>query len=74
MNHAVPDWMFAAFAIGGWELFDLIGRRFHLPYAHYLGGSIVLASLLVILVRYVRRWLSRDERSESQNPDDWKNY
>ncbi|MCL6548871.1 MAG: hypothetical protein K6T30_08180 [Alicyclobacillus sp.] len=74
MNPFLPDWMFAAFAIGGWELFDLIARRWHWPYAHWAGGSIAAASALVLLVRYLCRQIRRMRNPETPDPDEWKRY
>ncbi|MBX5437176.1 MAG: hypothetical protein IRZ33_08160 [Alicyclobacillaceae bacterium] len=74
MNPFLPDWMFAAFAIGGWELFDLIARRWHWPWAHRAGAAIAAASCLVLCVRYVVRWIRRWRHPESPDPDEWRHY
>lgn len=69
-----PDWMFAAFAIGGWELFDLIARKWNEPTLRWCGGAIVALCLLVVAVRYVRRWWYRRKHPEMPDPDEWKSY
>jgi hypothetical protein len=74
MNHILPDWMFAAFAIGGWELFDLIARRWHAPQLRFAGGAIVAICLLVVGIRYVVRWIHRWKHPETPDPDEWKQY
>jgi hypothetical protein len=74
MNQGWPDWMFAAFAIGGWELFDLIARKLHVPSARWVGGGIAVLCLLILGVRYLRRWWYRKHHPEVPDPDEWKNY
>jgi len=74
MNQFLPDWMFAAFAIGGWELFDLVARHYHYPHARYAGGSIVVICILVLCVRYITRFVQRRRHPEQPNPDEWKSY
>jgi TRAP-type C4-dicarboxylate transport system permease small subunit len=74
MNHFLPDWMFAAFAIGGWELFDLMARRWHTPSLRWGGGGIVAICLLVVCIRYILRLIHHWRHPESPDPDEWKNY
>lgn len=74
MNPGLPDWMFAAFAIGGWELFDWLAQHLMLPQLHWVGGSIVAVSLLVLVVRYIVRFVKRMKYKEEPDPDEWKNY
>lgn len=74
MNQALPDWMFAALAIGAWELFDLIARRWHIPNARWAGGVLAGCLLAVVVVRYIVRFLRRDRNPNPPDPDEWKNY
>ncbi|MCL6597904.1 hypothetical protein [Alicyclobacillus macrosporangiidus] len=74
MNYGWPDWMFAAFAIGGWELFDLIARRFAWPRARWLGAAVVAVCLIILAVRYGLRWWRRRKHPPVEDPDEWKRY
>ncbi|WP_026973781.1 hypothetical protein [Alicyclobacillus contaminans] len=69
-----PDWMFAAFAIGGWELFDFLARKLHDAAMRWIGGGIVALCALVLLVRYIYRWWYRRRHPEEEDPDAWKHY
>lgn len=74
MNPGLPDWMFAAFAIGGWEVFDWLATHFQYPNFRYIGGGIAGVCILVVLVRYVIRFFRRFKKKEDPDPDEWKNY
>ncbi|QQE77049.1 hypothetical protein [Alicyclobacillus sp. SO9] len=75
MDHFLPDWMFAAFAIGGWELFHFLARRFNVPQLTWVSWAIVVVCALVLAIRYITR-LIRKRRQKGSKPDDeeWKNY
>lgn len=74
MNQKFPSWMFAAFAIGVWELCDQVARVWHLPNVRWAGGVIAAALVCVIGIRYVVRYLHRDKNARPPDEDDWKNY
>ncbi|MCL6593142.1 MAG: hypothetical protein K6T31_04125 [Alicyclobacillus sp.] len=74
MRYGYPDWMFAAFAIGGWELADLLARRWHWPWAHWAGAGVVAVCLLVIGVRYVVRAWRHWKNPPVEDPEEWKRY
>lgn len=74
MNQRLPDWMFAAFAIGGWELSSLVARRWHLPYFRWIGAMVVAACLLVLVSRYTMRFIQRRRNPDVPDPDEWKQY
>jgi hypothetical protein len=67
--------MFAAFAIGGWELCRLLGRYFHImPQMTRVGAAIVGICALVLAVRYASRLIHRIRHPERPDPDEWKQY
>ncbi|MCL6597862.1 MAG: hypothetical protein K6T81_03895 [Alicyclobacillus macrosporangiidus] len=76
MNPFLPDWMFAAFAIGGWELCRTLGRMFHImTLMTRLGATIVGICALVLAVRYAIRFVGRIRHPEPPpDPDEWKRY
>ncbi|OFW76912.1 MAG: hypothetical protein A2201_08195 [Alicyclobacillus sp. RIFOXYA1_FULL_53_8] len=74
MSPGLPDWMFAAFSIGGWELFDWIARRWHIASIRWVGGAIVAVSVAVLLVRYTSRIIYRMRHKEEIDPNEWKSY
>jgi len=74
MEYGLPDWMFAAFAIAGWELSELLVRRWHLYWFHWVSYSIVGLCILVLVVRYIIRYVKRPRHEEPENPDAWKEY
>lgn len=75
MNHFLPDWMFAAFAIGGWELFHFLARATGIPKLIWVSWGIVAVCALVLGIRYIVRFIQRLRRKEEPpGPDDWKNY
>ena len=75
MNDFLPDWMFAAFAIGGWELFHFLARKFHVPQLTWVSWGIVAACVLVLAFRYVVRFIRKRRQKDSQpDPDEWKKY
>lgn len=74
MNQTLPDWMFAAFAIGAWTLSGWITRQWHWAPAHLLGEGIILICIIVLCVRYVVRYIQRKRNPEVHDPDEWKQY
>ncbi|MCL6443282.1 MAG: hypothetical protein K6T83_07490 [Alicyclobacillus sp.] len=74
MGQFLPDWMFAAFAIGGWELFDLVARRWRMPKAHWVGAGIVIVCLCVLGIRYLTRYIRKRRHPEMPDPDEWKRF
>lgn len=74
MNQVLPDWMFAAFAIGVWELFDQIARHWHIARVRWIGAGFAAGFVAVIVIRYVVRWIQRDRSGTPPNPDEWKEY
>ncbi|MDQ0188223.1 hypothetical protein JI721_14895 [Alicyclobacillus cycloheptanicus] len=74
MNQVLPDWMFAACAIGVYELCNLIATHFHTPRVRWLGVALALLSLAVVGVRYLIRYLRRDKNPAPPDPDEWKHY
>jgi uncharacterized membrane protein YcjF (UPF0283 family) len=75
MTPFLPDWMFAAFAIGGWELFDLVARWSRQPQWRYVGGAIVCVCLVTLGIRYIARYVRRRlHPPPPEDPDEWKNY
>lgn len=74
MNQVLPDWMFAAFAIGAWTLGGWVNRHWHWPFARWIAGAIVVVCALTLGVRYILRWIRRWKSSEVEDPDEWKNY
>ncbi|MBX6353539.1 MAG: hypothetical protein IRZ10_09405 [Thermoflavifilum sp.] len=75
MTPFFPDWMFVAFAIGGWELFDLVARWLHDPRWRYAGGGIAALCMLVLAIRYAVRFVRRRmQPPPPEDPDAWKHY
>lgn len=74
MNYGLPDWMFAAFAIAGWELTELMVRRYHFLWFRWFGYAVIGICVLVLSVRYVIRYVKRPKNQETEDPDAWKNY
>lgn len=74
MNQAFPNWMFAALAIGVFELCDQIARRWSVPTVRYAGGIIAALLLCVVAIRYIVRYVKRDRNEQAPGDDDWKNY
>jgi hypothetical protein len=75
MNPFLPDWMFAAFAIGGWELFHYLSKRLSVPRLVWVGDGIVAVCILVLLCRYLIRYLRRRKTPElPPDEDEWKKY
>jgi hypothetical protein len=74
MNHTLPDWMFAAFAIGAWELFDLIARHWHQPHARWGGAGVVVLCAATLIARYIVRLVRKLRHTESPDPNEWKQY
>ncbi|MCF8563492.1 hypothetical protein LLE49_01880 [Alicyclobacillus tolerans] len=70
----LPDWMFAAFAIGGWELFDWLAQRLHQQAFHWIGGGIVALCALILGLRYVVRFVRKMRHNEEPDPEEWKHY
>lgn len=74
MNYGFPDWMLAAIAITAWELTTYLNHRFHVPYLRLAGYIIVGICALILIVRYITRWLKRSNVKQEQDPDEWKSY
>ncbi len=75
LNPFLPDWMFAAFAIGGWELCRTLGRMFHMmALMTRIGAAIVGVCAMVLAIRYAVRLLRRIRHPEQPDPDEWKRY
>jgi len=74
MSPGLPDWMFAAFSIGGWELFDWMARRSHISSIRWVGDTIVAVSVVVLLVRYTSRLIHHMRHKEEADPNEWKTY
>lgn len=74
MYQGLPDWMFAAFAIGGWELFDTIARHWNVPKLRWVGAAIVGICLMVLAIRYLLRYLRRRRKPDDEDVNDWRNY
>lgn len=74
MNYFLPDWMFAAFAIGGWELCNLAVKKLNWHWCHYVGIGIVVACALILVIRYISRFIHKKKHPEKDNPDAWKSY
>ncbi|GGJ10094.1 hypothetical protein GCM10010885_19060 [Alicyclobacillus cellulosilyticus] len=60
MEARLPNWMFASFAIAGWELFAFLAHWLHMPRLRYVGAGIVVVCALVLAYRFAvrqfRRW------------------
>jgi|GEM_PF-2337796 len=76
MNYFLPDWMFAAFAIGGWEGCNYLKGRLPIPHLMWVGWGIAAVCVFILAWRYVLRFFQRlRHRGEPvEDPDDWKNY
>lgn len=75
MNPFLPDWMFAAFAIGSYELFTYLSKYLHQPKLIYGGYAIVAICLIVLACRYIARFIRRRRNPETPpDPDEWKKY
>ena len=75
MNHFLPNWMFAAFAIGGWEAFNYLSNWTGISQIKWASWKIVAICVLVLVFRYVARWIYRLRHKEKpESPDDWKKY
>jgi hypothetical protein len=74
MDYGFPDWMFAAIAIAAWEIAAYVAHRFHVPYASYFGYGVIGVCALIIIIRYIIRWVKRPKDKQEPDPDEWKNY
>lgn len=75
MNPFLPDWMFAAFAIAGYELFNYLSSFLRIPKLVYVGYAIVAICLIVLGCRYIIRFFRRRRNPPAPpDPDEWKNY
>lgn len=74
MNAFLPDWIFAAFAIGGWELFHLFTTRLHWRWGNWAGDGIVVMCMAILVGRYIARWISRKKNPPVEDPEAWKKY
>ncbi|QSO45960.1 hypothetical protein [Alicyclobacillus mengziensis] len=74
MNHSLPDWMFAAFAIGAWTVGGWVNTHWHLPQARWVAGAVVLICVITLGVRYLLRLIRRMKSPGVEDPDEWKNY
>ncbi len=74
MKYGFPDWMIAAIAIGVWELTAYLGHRYHIPYVRVFGYCVIGICLLVLIARYIIRWINRPADQKEPDPDEWKNY
>jgi TRAP-type C4-dicarboxylate transport system permease small subunit len=74
MNPKLPDWMFAAFAIGAWELAELLIRQWHLMWARTGAYAIIAVCAIVLAVRYIVRFRDRLKHRDEPDPDEWKTY
>lgn len=66
--------MFAAFAIGAWELSAFLIKRWHWQWSRTAAFVVTALCLLVIAVRYAYRFYRRIKHPEKPDPDAWKNY
>lgn len=74
MNQLLPDWMFAAFAIGAWTLGGWVNSHWHWPMARWIAAAIAALCVLVIAIRYVIRFFRRLRTPRVEDPDEWRNY
>lgn len=74
MNQLLPDWMFAAFAIGSWSLASWIYRHWHFAPVRWIAACIIFICLMVLVVRYISRFLYRRKHPPVEDPDEWKQY
>lgn len=74
MNYGYPDWMFAAIAIAAWELCEYLARSWHVPHARWAAYGVIAICALVLLVRYIIRFVRRSRHHEPPDPDEWKQY
>ncbi|MCL6453692.1 MAG: hypothetical protein K6T78_08735 [Alicyclobacillus sp.] len=74
MNQLLPDWMFAAFAIGAWTLAGWIVRHWHWMPARGLAIAVVAGCALVLAARYVTRFIRHRRNPDTPDPDEWKQY
>lgn len=74
MTPFLPDWMFAAFAIGGWELMNLVETKFHWRWGREVGYSIVCVCIIIVCIRYLSRFIQRKRHPEVEDPEAWKRY
>lgn len=74
MHAKLPDWMFAALAIGGWELCNVLHSRWHWVWTRNVGYAIVGLCVIVLAIRYVLRWFARRRHLDVEDPDAWKQY
>jgi hypothetical protein len=74
MSPKFPDWMFAAIAIGLWELAELVVRKWHLAWARPVAYVLMGCCVLVVVVRYVIRIYRHFKHPHTPDPDEWKQY
>ncbi len=74
MDYGFPDWMLAAIAIAAWELTAYLSHQFHLTNAKFVGYGVIGICALILIFRYIMRWLKRPKDKEEPDPDEWKNY
>ena len=74
MNQLLPDWMFAAFAIGAWSVGSWVYTHWHWAPARWIAIGLIVICALVVGVRYISRWLRRMKSPEVHDPDEWKQY
>jgi hypothetical protein len=74
MNYGFPDWMFAAIAIGVWELCEYLSRKFHVPHVQEVAYVIALVCAICVVIRYILRFIHHRKNPPTVDPDEWKNY